>query len=238
LPSSPVPRRPSLFQIAADVQAQTRAQLLTRVLLFSVVLVGIATVVTFVVGWVMARRNLRPLRRITSRAKTISEHDLGQQIAMDGPRDELRELADTFDEMLGRLDRAFAAQRMFAANASHELRTPLTLIRTKLDVTLANPSVTRGELDAMAEVIREAIDRSTCLIEGLLTLARANGPIAHETVAIDRLVREAADLRPFRRPMYRWRRVSLTAANTWTSSRPVRTLIGRSRFLSAPDDSA
>ena len=193
LPSSPLPRRPTLPQIAADVQAQTRAQLLDRVLRFSVILVGIATFVTFVAGWLMARRSLRPIRRITSRARMISENDLRQPIAMEGPRDELHELADTFDEMLGRLDRAFAAQRLFAANASHELRTPLTLIRTRLDVTLAKPNATREDLEAMAKVIREAIERSARLIEGLLMLARANGPVAPETVALDGLVRDTLD---------------------------------------------
>jgi signal transduction histidine kinase len=186
-------RRPSLPEIAAGVQAQTRAELLGRLILFSGVLVLAAIAVTFAAGWLTAARNLRPLRTITVRAKTISENDLREPIALEGPRDELRELADTFNEMLARLDRAFEAQRLFAANASHELRTPLTLIRTKLDVTLAKSNVTREELDAMAMVIRDAVDRSTQLIEGLLTLARASGPIACRTVALDRVAHDVLD---------------------------------------------
>jgi signal transduction histidine kinase len=187
------PTRPSLFQIAADVQAQTRAQLLDRVLLFSGILVGVAILVTFVVAWLVARRSLRPLRRITSRARTISASDLREPIALEGPRDELRELADTFDEMLGRLDRTFEGQRLFAANASHELRTPLTLIRTKLDVTLAEPDVSREELDEMARTIRGAVNRSSQLIDALLTLARTSGPLTHQPVALDRMVQDALD---------------------------------------------
>jgi signal transduction histidine kinase len=193
LPSGSISHRPPLFQIAADVQAQTRAQLLERVLLFSAILVGVAIIVTFVVAWLVARRSLRPLRRITSRARSISANDLRQPIALEGPRDELRELADTFDEMLGRLDRTFEGQRLFAANASHELRTPLTLIRTKLDVTLAKPDVSREELDRMARTIRAAVDRSSRLIDALLTLARTSGPLAHEAVALDRTARDVLD---------------------------------------------
>jgi signal transduction histidine kinase len=185
--------RPPLFQIAADVQAQTRAQLLERVLLVSAILVLGAIIVTFVVAWLVARRSLRPLRRITSRARTISANDLRQPIALEGPRDELRELADTFDEMLDRLDRTFEGQRLFAANASHELRTPLTLIRTKLDVTLAKPDVSREELERMATTIRGAVDRSSQLIDALLTLARTSGPLAHEAVALDRTARDVLD---------------------------------------------
>jgi signal transduction histidine kinase len=151
--------------------------------------VAVATLITFGVGWLMARRSLRPLRRITARAKSLSEHDLGQPIALQGPRDELRELADTFDEMLGRLDRAFEGQRLFAANASHELRTPLTLIRTKLDVTLAKGDVSSAELEEMATTIRGAVERSTRLVDALLTLARARGPIRSEPVALEEVVR-------------------------------------------------
>jgi signal transduction histidine kinase len=151
------------------------------------------TFLTFVIGWAMAGRSLRPLRRITARAKTLSERDLHEPIALSGPHDELRELADTFDEMLARLDRAFAGQRLFAANASHELRTPLTRIRTKLDVTLAKPDVTRSDLDEMGATIRGAIDRSAALIDSLLMLARTQGQIQHQAVAIDDIVRSVLD---------------------------------------------
>ena len=124
-------------------------------------------------GWVVAGRVLRPLQRITATAKRLSERTLDQRIALDGPDDELKELADTFDQMLMRLDAAFDSQRRFAANASHELRTPLAITRTEVDVALADPDTSQAELRAMAERVREATQRSERLIEGLLTLARS-----------------------------------------------------------------
>jgi signal transduction histidine kinase len=124
-------------------------------------------------GWLVAGRVLRPLQRITATAKRLSERTLHQRIALAGPDDELKELADTFDGMLARLDAAFDAQRRFAANASHELRTPLAISRTEVDVALADPDTPSAELRAMAERVRDATDRSERLIEGLLTLARS-----------------------------------------------------------------
>ena len=93
---------------------------------------------------------------------------------MSGPRDELKELADTFDDMLDRLDTAFSGQRQFVANASHELRTPLTVMRTAIDVTLAKPSRSPEQLEAMAVKVRRSIERSEQMIDALLTLASSN----------------------------------------------------------------
>jgi signal transduction histidine kinase len=196
LPALPVSRPPSrrtLRDVAAAVQQQTRSELLRNLLTSSAALVVVATLLTFVTSWLLARRSLRPLRQITSRAKTISVSDLSEPIGLVGPKDELRELADTFDEMLARLDRAFSSQRLFAANASHELRTPLTRIRTKLDVTLAQPLVDRAALDEMGDVIRRAIDRCAALIEALLLLARAQAGVQRTTVALDELVIASLD---------------------------------------------
>jgi len=136
-------------------------------------------------GWVVAGRVLRPVQRITATAKRLSEHTLHQRIALQGPDDELKELADTIDQMLGRLDAAFDSQRRFAANASHELRTPLAISRTEVDVALADPHTSPEELRAMAERVRDATERSERLIEGLLTLARSQQ---------DLRLREPADL--------------------------------------------
>jgi hypothetical protein len=124
-------------------------------------------------GWLVAGRVLRPLQHITATAQRLSERTLDQRIALQGPDDELKELADTFDGMLARLDAAFDAQRRFAANASHELRTPLAITRTEVDVALADPDASAAELRAMAERVRDATQRSERLIEGLLTLARS-----------------------------------------------------------------
>ena len=95
-------------------------------------------------GWIMAGRALRPVHAITAAARRASQENLGERIALAGPDDELKELADTFDAMLARLDAAFASQRRFVANASHELRTPLTVMRTAIDVTLAKPEPDPG----------------------------------------------------------------------------------------------
>jgi signal transduction histidine kinase len=129
-----------------------------------------------VVGWIVAGRILRPVHRLTAAARAASEQDLSQRIALQGPRDELRELADTFDTMLERLDRAFTSQRQFIANASHELRTPLTLMRTSIDVVLAKPAPTPAEFMSMSADVRQAVDHAERLIEALLVLARNDQP--------------------------------------------------------------
>jgi signal transduction histidine kinase len=108
---------------------------------------------------------------ITETARRASEQHLGERLALTGPRDELRELAETFDDMLERLDAAFATQRRFVANASHELRTPLTAMRTAIDVTLAKPSPAAQQLTDMAVRVRRSVDRAETMIEALLTLA-------------------------------------------------------------------
>jgi signal transduction histidine kinase len=102
---------------------------------------------------------------------------------MEGPRDELKELADTFDGMLERLSAAFTSQRRFVANASHELRTPLSVIRTELDVTLADPHATNAELRTMAETVRDATTATERLIQGLLTLARSDAGVTRRDPA-------------------------------------------------------
>lgn len=123
-------------------------------------------------SWVLIGRALRPLSTLTSAARALSEYSLDQRIALTGPRDEVAELADTFDDMLGRLQAAFDAERRFVANASHELRTPLAVIRTEVDVTLADPSAGVDDLRRMGEVAREATDRADRLLNSLLFLAR------------------------------------------------------------------
>ena len=130
------------------------------------------TLVAVATGYLLAGRALRPLRAITATAQRVSGENLGERIALQGPADELRELADTFDGMLGRLDGAFASQRHFVANASHELRTPLAIMRTEVDVALADPDASRAELREMGEAVRDTVDRCERLIASLLTLAR------------------------------------------------------------------
>lgn len=122
-------------------------------------------------GWVVAGRVLAPIDRITAVARDIQATDLSRRIDLHGPDDELRRLAGTFDGMLARLDAAFASQRRFVQDASHELRNPLAVIRTNLDVALADPDASADDLRATAEVARRATERMAVLVEDLLAHA-------------------------------------------------------------------
>ena len=162
------------------------------------------TALSVLLGWVVAGRALSGLQKITTAARSVSQDNLDERIALQGPRDELKELADTFDAMLERLSAAFASQRRFVANASHELRTPLSVMRTELEVTLADPDATNEELRAMAETVHDAMDRTERLVQALLTLARSEGAVSRRDpvdlaaaarMALDHTAREAQSAR-------------------------------------------
>ena len=155
-----------------DLPSQVRDDALHELLVQSATALGLMAVASVGLGWVVAGRVLQPLHDITATAKRLSEQNLDQRIAMTGPSDELKELADTFDAMLSRLDAAFDSQRRFVANASHELRTPLAIMRTEIDVTLADPDATPEQLRAMASTVSYAVGRCERLIDSLLVLAR------------------------------------------------------------------
>jgi signal transduction histidine kinase len=129
--------------------------------------------VSVLLGWLFAGRVLRPLRTITERAREISASNLHERVALAGPDDELTQLADTFDDLLGRLEAAFAAQRQFVANAAHELRTPLTRAQTLGEVALADPAASVASLRASHGRVLAAGREQERLIEALLTLARS-----------------------------------------------------------------
>jgi signal transduction histidine kinase len=139
----------------------------TGSLYFAVIVVIAATG-----GYLLAKQALRPIARLTQTAQALSTDTLDQRINLGGPDDELRELADTFDDMLARLDQAFDSQRLFVANASHELRTPLSVILTELEVTLSDPHASPEELRRMGSVVAGAAERAQRLVNSLLTLAR------------------------------------------------------------------
>jgi signal transduction histidine kinase len=181
------------FQAGATAGAKQQNQTaLGQLLTWSLVSLGALTLLAGGTGWAVAGRVLRPVQAITAAARRASEHNLGERLALDGPRDELKELADTFDGMLDRLDAAFASQRRFVANASHELRTPLTVMRTAIDVTLAKPNRDREQLAAMAIEVRHAVDRAEELIDALLTLARSDrGVIGREFVDLATAIEDA-----------------------------------------------
>ncbi|WP_200301693.1 sensor histidine kinase [Streptomyces adelaidensis] len=146
--------------------------LLSRSLL---ALLGLA-VIAFAFGYAMAGRVLAPLGRITRTARAVAGSDLSRRIELDGPDDELKELADTFDDMLERLQRAFTAQQRFVGNASHELRTPLAINRTLLEVHLSDPHAP-AELQQLGKTLLATNERSEQLVEGLLLLARSDNQI-------------------------------------------------------------
>jgi signal transduction histidine kinase len=156
---------------------------------------GLGTLLAGGLGWAVSRRVLRPLAAVTTAAQAASQENLDQRLALAGPPDELKELADTFDAMLARLDAAFASQRRFIANASHELRTPLTEMRTLIDVTTARPAASATHLKPVLAAIGTAVDKSEELIEALLTLARSDrGPGPAELVDLPTAVEDAIDL--------------------------------------------
>jgi signal transduction histidine kinase len=155
---------------------------------------GVLFVASLGVGWVVAGRVLRPIGRITAVARDIQATDLSRRIELPGPDDELKQLADTFDAMLARLDAAFAAQRQFIADASHELRNPLAIIRTNVDVALADPSADPDDLRHTIAVVKRASGRMARLVDDLLALARRQEPILeHEPVDLGVAVAEASD---------------------------------------------
>jgi signal transduction histidine kinase len=155
---------------------------------------GVLFVASLGVGWVVAGRVLRPIGRITAVARDIQVTDLSRRIELPGPEDELKQLADTFDAMLARLDAAFAAQRQFTADASHELRNPLAIIRTNVDVALADPNADPEDLRHTIAVVKRASDRMARLVDDLLALARRQEPtLEHEPVDLGAAVAEASD---------------------------------------------
>jgi hypothetical protein len=187
-----VPARSLFDNLVSQVRDDTLRQLLWR----GAFALGLMAIVSIGLGWFVAGRMLRPVHEIADTARRISDERLEERIDLGGPPDELKDLADQFDAMLDRLQVAFEAQREFVANASHELRTPLTVIRTEIDVTLDDPNAGREQLEATADVVRRAIDRTEGLIDRLLVLARAEGPLQRgEAVGLADAIRRALDAR-------------------------------------------
>jgi signal transduction histidine kinase len=145
---------------------------------------AIMTVIAFALGWLIAGRVLRPLQAMTLATQRITERNLHERLALPGPDDELKRLADTIDELLGRLEWAFDAQRRFAANASHELRTPLTMMRTALDVATGKQGPRPAEVTVLATKVRKGLDLAERLIEGLLLLTRARHAAATDGTVV------------------------------------------------------
>ncbi|ETK30742.1 sensor histidine kinase [Microbispora sp. ATCC PTA-5024] len=167
-----------------------------RLLVNSAIALAVMAVAAVLLGRLMAERVLRPLGEMTAAVRRITADRLDRRLAASGPDDELKELADTFDELLDRLEAAFTAQRRFVANASHELRTPLTLQRAMAEVALADPEADASSLRAVLTRMLAAGEHQERLIEALLTLARSRQGLHHQepldlaaitAIALDRL---------------------------------------------------
>jgi signal transduction histidine kinase len=150
---------------------QQREAALNSLVKQSSLALGLVAIAAIGAGWLVAGRALQPLHAITATARRVADRSLHERIALDGPQDELKELADTFDDMLARLDQAFAGQSRFVANASHELRTPLAVNRTLLEVALADPA-TSDDLRQVGGTLLTVNQRSERMIDGLLLLAK------------------------------------------------------------------
>ena len=168
---------------------------LSHLLQYSLITLGVVIVLSAILGWIVGGRALRPVHTITAAARAASEHNLSARVALRGPRDELHELAETFDEMLDRLQAAFEGQKRFIASASHELRTPLAVMRATVDVVLDNPDSTPADLRTMAADIRTAVDHAEHLIGALLILARnERGLTVHEEFDLATVAEDVLDV--------------------------------------------
>jgi signal transduction histidine kinase len=201
--TNPAARQSALSQANARIQ-QLQNQLASeaskasadanhRLLVGSLIALGVMLVVSVILGLIVAGRVLRPLREMTETTRRISADNLHERLAMPGPRDELKDLADTIDALLERLEGAFAAQRRFVANASHELRTPLTTMRATLDVAVAKPEPVPDQTLALAGRLRTELDQVDRLLDGFLVLARAQHGVlpGRQTLTLDGIVSAA-----------------------------------------------
>jgi signal transduction histidine kinase len=171
---------------------QGRDDTLRAMLIASLVALGVVGVAAGGFGWLLAGRALRPLQDITATARRVADRSLHERIALDGPDDEIKDLADTFDAMLERLDRAFDSQRRFVANASHELRTPLTINRTLIEVALDSTQASES-LRQLGTALLAINQRHERLIDGLLTLASSQERLStHRPVDLADIVRRIA----------------------------------------------
>lgn len=179
LTAAPSPNGGVVRATGSTQQSADRDQLLIA----SGIALSIMAGVSLALGWLVAGRFLRPLRRITATTREISSTNLHERLNLVGPDDELKELGNTFDDLLARLERSFRFERQFVANASHELRTPLAAMRTSLDVAMAKPGPVPSHIHTLADRFRRELDQVDRLLEGFLTLAHTqHGPVADQSV--------------------------------------------------------
>jgi signal transduction histidine kinase len=180
-------------QIALQARQQTREALEMRLLVSSAVAIGAMTVIAVASGLFMARRVLRPVRTVSATARRLSENELHQRVPVPKPDDELAELAETFNSMLARLERAFTAQRLFTANASHELRGPMTAQRVLVEVLLSTPDASPDAVE-LAQTLHGVLLRQQRLVEGLFELTTSqHGLQARTSIDLTALTQEVLD---------------------------------------------
>jgi signal transduction histidine kinase len=206
-------KSPSGQRVILNVRSVQRISDLHQLVIESSIALAIMAIISGALGWVVAGRVLAPLRTMTTATQQMSEANLHERLAMTGPPDELRQLADTIDGLLGRLEGAFDAQRRFVANASHELRTPLTTVRALLEMVLSDPRATVRTFRGTCQQVLEESEQQEQLIDALLALAQGQRGIdarermdlaaiagevvgAHDGEAADRGVRIDASLEP------------------------------------------
>ncbi len=160
------------YRFFEQVGTNQRITDLHHIIVESGIALGIMAIISGLLGWLVAGRVLRPLRTMTATTQQISEENLHERLAMRGPRDELRQLADTIDGLLARLEAAFEAERRFVANASHELRTPLTAARAMLEMVLSDPDATVDTFRRTCKQVLEEGEQQEQLIDALLALAQ------------------------------------------------------------------
>jgi signal transduction histidine kinase len=160
----------------SSIQSAVNYQTLQTLRNYSAAGMGVLFLVSLGTGWWLSGRALRPVRAITATAQDISATDLSRRIALTGPRDELRNLADTVDDMLVRLESAFVAQRQLVDDASHELRNPLAVIQANVDAVLAHDDTPAEDRAQATAIVSRAIQRMTRLVEDLLASARRSSP--------------------------------------------------------------
>ncbi|MDZ7884369.1 MAG: ATP-binding protein [Mycobacterium sp.] len=185
------PRLDNLLTLVTNQAEQQRQALMHGMLRWSLTALVVVSVLACGAGWLLAGRALRPLQEVTATARRVAGRSLHERIALHGPDDEIKELADTFDAMLERLDRAFDSQHRFVANASHELRTPLTINRTLIEVALEDPA-TPDSTRRLGETLLAVNKRQERLIDGLLVLAGSDQQLqTHELVDLAEIARRA-----------------------------------------------
>ena len=170
----------TVFAFVDDFRDDVLDSALDEHLIQSGIALALTTVAALLLGWIVAGRMLRPIQRITETARASSETDLHHRVGLEGPHDELKELADTLDSLLDALEKAFTSQRAFAANVSHELRTPLAILRAEADIRLADTSANEAER-AFARRVLDSTEQGNRTVDGLLALARSESGLLSRT---------------------------------------------------------